>query len=149
MRMGDDLADEFRREFLAVCWQAVTSNDWMFVSAQAAVSVLGTVPEMPAPDAPGPFSLSDQNRVRTILDSAGFHNIDITAHDDLTRMRAECIAESADSALRVGAAQRMLVGVDPETTQRVRAAIEEAMRARLRDGEVALTRSLFLVRAET
>ena len=43
----------------------------------------------------------------------------------------------------------MLEGVDPETTQRVRAAIEEAMRARLRDGEVALTRSLFLVRAET
>ena len=54
------------------CWQPVTSNDWMLVPAQAAVSVLGTAPEMPASDAPGPFSLSDQSRVRTILDSSGF-----------------------------------------------------------------------------
>jgi hypothetical protein len=74
-----------------VCWQAVTSNDWMFVSAQAAVSVLGTVPEMPALDAPGPFSLTDQNRVRTILDSAGFHNIDIKAHDDLMRTQPSAL----------------------------------------------------------
>ncbi len=132
-----------------VCWQPVTSNDWMLVPAQAAVSVLGTAPEMPAPDVPGPFSLSDQNRVRIILDSAGFHNIDIKAHDDLMRTPAKRIPESADSALRVGAVQRMLEGVDPETVQRVRAAIEEAMRARLHDGEVALSRSIFLVRAET
>jgi SAM-dependent methyltransferase len=132
-----------------VCWQPVTSNDWMLVPAQAAVSVLGTAPEMPAPDAPGPFSLSDQNRVRTILDSAGFHNIDIKPHDDLIRTLAERIPEAADSALRVGAVQRMLEGVDPETVQRVRAAIEAAMRACLQDGEVALTRSIFLVRAET
>jgi hypothetical protein len=42
----------------------------------------------------------------------------------------------------------MLEGVDPETVERVRAAIEEAMRAHLHHGEVALTRSVFLVRAE-
>ena len=132
-----------------VCWRPVTSNDWMFVPAQAAVSVLGTAPDTPAPDAPGPFSLSDPNRVRIILDSAGFHHIDITAHDDLMRTPAERIPESADSALRVGAVQRMLEGVDPETVQRVRGAIVEAMLARLQDGEVALTRSVFLVRAET
>jgi len=106
-----------------VCWQPATSNDWMLIPVQAAVSVLGTAPEMPPPDAPGPFSLSDQKRVRLILDSAGFHNIDIKAHDDLIRTPAERIPESADSALRVGAVQRMLEGVDPETVQRVRAAL--------------------------
>jgi SAM-dependent methyltransferase len=132
-----------------VCWQPVTSNDWMLVPAQAAVSVLGIAPEMPAPDAPGPFSLSDQDRVKLILDSAGFHNLDIKAHDDLMRTPSERIPESADSALRVGAVQRMLEGVDPETVQLVRAAIEEAMRGRLQDGEVVLSRSIFLVRAET
>ena len=131
------------------CWQPVTSNDWMLVPAQAAVSVLGTPPELPPPDAPGPFSLADPDRVRTILGSAGFRTIDIEGHDDLMRTPAQHIPETADSSLRVGAVQRMLEGADPESVQRVRTAIEEAMRARLRDGEVALSRSVFLVRAET
>ena len=129
------------------CWQPVTSNEWMLVPAQAAASVLGTPPEMPAPDAPGPFSLSDPNRIQRILASAGFHQVDINGHDDLVRTRAEGIPEAAASALRVGAVQRMLEKADAGTVARVRAAIEEAMRTRLRDGEVALTRSIFLVRA--
>ena len=130
------------------CWQPVTSNEWMFVPAEAAVSVLGKTPEMPAPDAPGPFSLSDHDRVDRILGSAGFHKVDIKGHDDLIRTPAVGIPEYADSALRMGAVQRMLEGADPETFDRVRAAIDEAMRARLQDGEVTLTRSIFLVRAE-
>ena len=131
-----------------VCWQPMTSNEWMFVPAQAAVSVLGTPPEMPSPDAPGPFSLSDPDRIKRILGSAGFHHVEIDAHDDLMCTPAEGIPEAAASALRVGAVQRMLENADPETGERVRAAIEEAMRARLQDGEVALTRSILLVRAE-
>jgi SAM-dependent methyltransferase len=129
------------------CWQPLTSNQWMFVPAQAAVSVLGTLPEMPDPDAPGPFSLSDEDRVTRILVSAGFHGIDVKAHEDLFHTPSEGISEFADSALRMGAVQRMVEGADPESIQRVRAAIEEAMRAGLRDGEVALTRAIFLVRA--
>ena len=130
------------------CWQPVACNEWMLVPAQAAVSVLGTTPEMPAPDAPGPFSLSDRDRVERILDSAGFQNVDIKGHDDAIRTPAQAIPESADSALRMGAVQRMLEGADPAALERVRAAIEGAMRARLQDGELELTRSIFLVRAE-
>src|SRR5580700_7864717 len=103
---------------------------------------------MPASDAPGPFSLSDQDRVNGVLDSAGFHRIDVKAHDDLIRTPAEGISDFADSALCMGAVQRILEGADPETVQRVRAAIEDAMQVRLREGEVALTRAVFLVRAE-
>ena len=112
-----------------VCWQPVTSNGWMFVPAQAAVSVLGGPPEIPTPDAPGPFSLSDKERVGRVLGSAGFHTIDIKAHDDLIRTPAAGISDFADSALRVGAVQRMLDGSDPETVRRVRAAIEEGLRS--------------------
>ncbi len=131
-----------------VCWQPVTANEWMSVPAQAAVSVLGTPPEMPAPDAPGPFSLSDADRIKRILDLAGFHHVDINAHGDWMCTPTEGIPETAASALGVGAVQRMLEHADPDTCERVRTAIEDAMRARLQDGEVALTRSIFLVRAE-
>jgi SAM-dependent methyltransferase len=129
------------------CWQPVTSNEWMSVPAEAAVSVLGSPPELPAAGAPGPFSLSDRDRVGGILVSAGFHQVDIEAHDDLMRTPEARIPEAADAALRAGAVQRMLEGAGAETVERVRAAIEDAMRARLQDGETALTRGVFLVRA--
>ncbi|HVA73335.1 MAG TPA: methyltransferase domain-containing protein [Acidimicrobiales bacterium] len=130
------------------CWQAVTSNEWMLVPAMAAVSVLGTMPEMPGPDAPGPFSLSDADRTRKILESAGFHDIDISDHSDQMSVPEDRIPPWSDSALRVGAVQRMLDGAGSETVEQVRAAIDEAMRSRLQDGEVAFSRSIFLVRAE-
>ena len=132
-----------------VCWQRVTFNEWMFVPAQAAASVLGSPPEIPDPYAPGPFSLSDEDRVKHLLGAARFHRIEIKAHQDLIHTRAEGIADFADSALRVGAVQRMLENADPEAVPRVRAAIEEAMRARVRDGEVTFARAVLLVRAET
>jgi SAM-dependent methyltransferase len=131
-----------------VCWQPMTANEWMLVPAQAAASVLATTPEMPAPDAPGPFSLSDSDRVERVVGGAGFHHVDIEVHDDLIGISAEGISAFADSAMRVGAVQRMLESADAETIQRARAAIDEALRARVRDGEVALTRAVFLVRAE-
>lgn len=130
-----------------VCWQPPTVNEWMSVPTLAAVAVLGTAPEMPAADAPGPFSLGDPDRVRGILDGAGFQDVDIKPHEDLLRTPEDAIPASADSALRVGAVQRMLEGADPEVVDQVRVAIEAAMLARLVDGEVALSRSILLVRA--
>ena len=130
------------------CWQPVTSNEWMLVPAMAAVSVLGAMPEMPAPDAPGPFSLSDMGRTRKILESAGFHEIDIEGYSDLLTMPQDAIPTWVDSALRVGPVQRMLEDKDSEATERVRAAIDDALTSRLDNGMIALSRSIFLVRAE-
>lgn len=130
------------------CWQAVTSNEWMLVPGMAAVSVLGAMPEMPSPDAPGPFSLADPDRTRKILESAGFHDIDIAGKEDMMSTPEERIPTFVDSALRVGAVQRMLQDADPGTVERVRSAIDEAVRSRMQDGQVLLSRSVFLVRAE-
>lgn len=129
------------------CWQAVTSNEWMLVPAMAAVSVLGTLPEMPGPDAPGPFSLADADRTRKILESAGFHDVDIAGHSDTMRMPEETVASWAESTMKVGAVQRMLEDKDAETAERVRVAINEELSSRVRDGELALSRAYFLVRA--
>ena len=129
------------------CWQPLTSNEWMLVPGMAAVSVLGTLPEMPAPDAPGPFSLGDPERTRGLLESAGFHDIDIAGHEDLMGTPEDRIPVAVESALKVGAVQRMLEDADAGTVDRVRAAIDDAMRSRLQHGEIKLSRSVFLVRA--
>src|SRR5947199_350388 len=49
-----------------ICWQALRENPWLAVPLAAAARHL-TLPPPPAPDAPGPFSLGDPERVRGIL----------------------------------------------------------------------------------
>ncbi|WP_416986032.1 class I SAM-dependent methyltransferase [Streptomyces sp. T028] len=56
--------------FVQLVWQAPPRNEWFgaFTKAMAAGRVLPT----PPPDAPGPFSLADPQRTRTLLARAGF-----------------------------------------------------------------------------
>jgi SAM-dependent methyltransferase len=54
-------------------WQDVTDNEWL-TEFRAALAVGRDLPT-PPPDAPSPFALSDPDRVRTILDAAGFADI--------------------------------------------------------------------------
>ena len=56
-------------------WQPLPRNEWIreFTGALAA----GRDRPAPPPDAPGPFSLSDPDRVRTILSAAGFTDIEL------------------------------------------------------------------------
>jgi SAM-dependent methyltransferase len=54
-----------------VCWQGVFDNDWMLVPGAAAAEVTGTLPPMPGPEEPGPFSLADPARVRAVLGAGG------------------------------------------------------------------------------
>jgi SAM-dependent methyltransferase len=58
-------------------WQPLSANEWIreFSGALAA----GRNASPPPPDAPGPFSLSDPDRVRAVLTSAGFSDIELTA----------------------------------------------------------------------
>jgi SAM-dependent methyltransferase len=130
-----------------VCWQPITANDWMMVPGMAAVSATGTMPPMPGPDEPGPFSLSDPNRVRSILGSAGFSDIDIQPHADFIATAEDRIPEVAALAMRVGAVRELVKEVGEETRDRVRAAIEEALRSRVENGEARASRGVFVVTA--
>jgi SAM-dependent methyltransferase len=130
-----------------VCWQPVTANEWMLVPGMAAVSVLGQMPAMPNPDEPGPFSLSDPDRTRGILESAGFRDIGIQPHNDVVATTEDRIPRVAAIATRVGAVRDLLKDADPSTGDRVRTAIEEALRARVEDGEARVSRGILLVTA--
>jgi SAM-dependent methyltransferase len=130
-----------------VCWQVVTANEWMLIPGMAAVSVTGQVPPTPEPDEPGPFSLADPDRVRSILGSAGFADIDVLPHNDIVTTPADRIPQVAGIAMRVGAVRGMLEEADQNTRDRVRAAIEDAMRSRVENGEAKATRGVVLVRA--
>src|SRR4029077_20140 len=88
-----------------VCWRALEDNLLDILPRSAARAYL---PPQPAhdPDAPGPFAFANRDRLRGILEGAGFEEIEITARDekvgsgDLDTMLAVCS--------RVGALGRIL-----------------------------------------
>ena len=53
-------------------------NEWMLIPGAAVAEVTGSLPPMPGPDEPGPFSLADPGRVRAVLAAAGYHSVAIT-----------------------------------------------------------------------
>ena len=68
------MADGGRLAF--TCWQPLLVNDFMLVPMGAMVEHLG-MPEIVGPGAPGPFSLDDPDRVRSLLADAGFADIEL------------------------------------------------------------------------
>ena len=128
-----------------VCWQSVFDNEWMLVPGAAVATVTGSLPPMPGPAEPGPFSLADPGRVRAVLDAAGFDSVAITPHADQLVISEDRIPEVAMTSIRVGGVREALRDADHQTRQRALAAIEEALRARLQDGQVRASRGVLLV----
>jgi SAM-dependent methyltransferase len=128
-----------------VCWQSVFDNEWMLIPGAAVASVTGSLPPMPGPAEPGPFSLADPDRVRAVLDAAGFDSVAIAPHADQVVIGEDRIPEVALTSVRVGGVREALRDADDQTRERALAAIEEALRARLQDGEVRASRGVLLV----
>jgi SAM-dependent methyltransferase len=82
-----------------VCWRALQDNEWMQVPLQAALPFLPPSAP-PDPVAPGPFAFADADRVRAILDEAGFGGVSIKAYDD--SIGAGDLDETLELCLRVG-----------------------------------------------
>src|SRR5262245_25171168 len=72
--IGRALAPGGRLAF--VCWQPLAANDWAAVPAAAMAEHVG-YPPMMAPDAPGPYSLSEPARIRAVLGAGGFDRVAI------------------------------------------------------------------------
>ena len=63
-----------------VCWQPVQRNPWILVPMAAAARHVELGPP-PEPGTPGPFSLADIERMRDILEAAGFSDVGWESHD--------------------------------------------------------------------
>ncbi len=58
-------------QLVFICWQSAQDNEWVR-QPLAVVAQHIPLPPPSAPGEPGPFSLSDKDRVQTILSAAGF-----------------------------------------------------------------------------
>ena len=111
-----------------VCWQWLPVNDWMRVPVMAAAQVVA-LPPPPAPDAPGPFSFGDPDRVRAILGGAGFVEVDVAPHEGtLTLPGGGDIDATVDFVLQMGpAAAALREAGDPDVRPRAAKAVREAL----------------------
>lgn len=111
-----------------MCWRRFEENPWMAVPAAAALSVLPP-PEQPAqkpdPDAPGPFSLGEEERLRYVLQESGY--VDITVEPVDTDMNMGGLDHACYLVTQTGPAGRALAEAGEADRAKALAAIRSAL----------------------
>jgi SAM-dependent methyltransferase len=138
------LAPGGRLAFL--CWQDIPHNEWIAVPAGAVLAHVPLPDDLGAPDAPGPFSLSDPDRIADLLTNAGFDDISTTSIEAPLRL-----GDDADDAVTflggTGMARGLLESVDAATAARALDEVRDALRPYERPDGVALGGAAWLVTA--
>jgi len=108
-----------------ICWQPIKANPWMLVPTGVARQILD-MPPSPGPEDPGPFSFGDPDRVRRILDGAGFTDIRVEAHEGILKTGGN-LAEAVQFATERGPMATTFGQADDDTKARVVAALSEVL----------------------
>ena len=129
------------------CWRELQENPWMAVPL---MEIYKHVPNLPVsgPEDPGPFSFARADRVRRILDQAGFSAIILEPVDLVMDLAIERGLDAAlATALEIGPASRALDGQPPEVREAAAQSIRAAL-APLQQGKaVPLAAAIWMVTA--
>jgi SAM-dependent methyltransferase len=127
-------------------WQDLLLNDWILVPFGAMATHVG-VPEQPDPGAPGPWSLADPDRVRSVLGAAGFGDVSLESVG-APMFLGEDAEDAYEMASTSNNARMLLEGKDPEAVSRALDALRTALEGvEAGDGGVALPARAWLVTA--
>ena len=130
-----------------VCWRAPRDNAWAMTPLSAARAAMGVTPPPADPDAPGPFAFADEGRLRAILSSAGFGDIDAQRFDAALSLGATP-RSAAEGAVQIGPVSRFVREVGGEHLPVILDAVEHALAPfAAPDGHVSLNGSTWIVSA--
>jgi SAM-dependent methyltransferase len=131
-----------------LCWASVFENEWMLVPGMAVVSVTGELPPLPGEGEPGPFSLDNEDRIRSVLEAAGFENVAVDGQPRQIVIAESEIEQFVTMATQVGAIREALEKVtDAEARGRIESALRDALEQRLDNGSASLSAAAWLVTA--
>ncbi|MFJ3913531.1 ubiquinone/menaquinone biosynthesis C-methylase UbiE [Streptomyces sp. 2132.2] len=138
--IGDALRPGGR--LVQMVWRPLADNEW-FLSLTRALA-LGRPMPAPAADAPGPFSLSDPARVRTVLGAAGFTDVRLDPGSE-----AMWFGEDAADAERftLGMLGWMLDDLDEQDRRRAVDALRATLAAHDSDTGVLYASAAWIIRA--
>ncbi|MFN3230712.1 MAG: class I SAM-dependent methyltransferase [Alphaproteobacteria bacterium] len=109
------------------CWQPIDRNPWLSLQLQAVLPFVDP-PEPQEPDAPGPFSLADPDRIRAVLKGGGFTSINISPFaPDIILGATHDLDDAVDFGLEMGPAGGLLEGADEATVAKAKAAVRDAL----------------------
>jgi SAM-dependent methyltransferase len=129
------------------CWRAPEVNPWLMLPLKAAYEHVPPLPQV-GPDDPGPFSLARPERVRAILEEAGFASAAIEPSDlELDVSNGGGLEAAVANALELGPARRALVGHSPETARAVAGSIRRTLASYQRAETVPLAAAMWIVSA--
>ncbi len=123
-------------------WRGIGDNEWLREFFGAIGRVLPMAP--PPADAPGPFSLSDPNRVRDLLHGAGWTDVNFTAEDELL-----CFGPDANTAttFMVGQMKWLFDKLDDPGKRQAEANLHEVMAAHAGEDGVLLGSGAWIITA--
>lgn len=129
------------------CWQALDHNPWMLVPT-AAVARHVELPARPAPGAPGPFALAEPERLRSILERAGFEAVSLESFECRLRLAGGLGLEGAVRfAQQIGPAAMALREADAAVREAAEASIRDALRPHETPNGVELDAAAWIVTA--
>lgn len=111
-----------------VCWRGRERNPWATLPVAAVTEVLSLPTPAADPFAPGPFSLADEARLRSVLEPAGFEGIGLESIERISPWGRD-LDDAIAFFLEVGPASSLVreSGPDESTLAKVRDALRRAL----------------------
>lgn len=131
-----------------VCWQHEQTNEWISLPA-GIMRQFTPEPVLPPPNAPGPFAFHDRDRLRDILTSAGWTEVQIDPFSAPTTMGAGLGLNAAvTQSMSTNAGQILRSQVDETTFAAATEAVRAALSERMLGGAVTFPGNVWVVTAQ-
>ena len=123
-------------------WQPAAANEW--IGAFTAVLAAGRDLPTPPPEAPGPFTLAEPDVIHSVLDTAGYHDVNVNGVE-----APMWFGVDADDAyqLVLGLLGWMLNGLDDKARGRATAALRATIEAHETPGGVVYDSAVWIITA--
>jgi SAM-dependent methyltransferase len=127
-----------------LAWRTLSENDWM-MSLRRALAFGRELP-VPPPGAPTPFALADPERVRSILQPAGFDDVELTPIDELVDLGTDA-ADALAFAKTMGIVEGLINGLGPDERVEAMANLDALFREHETPDGVLLNSAAWLITA--
>ncbi len=114
-----------RGRMVFVCWQGLEENPWIAEPLKAVLPHLAEAPAPPIPNAPGPFGFADREHLRSLVEEAGFTDIEIEEIIEPVTVGQGGVEDAVDFALHVGPCERIASEQSETVQQQMRASLEQ------------------------
>lgn len=130
-----------------VCWQKIDANPWMLLPTLAAMQHV-TVQRPTDPHSPGPFAFADAERVRGLMETAGWRDVSVSRFEiPFASGGGGSLDDAVDFMMEMGPAAQALREADAATRARVRQSIYETMKPYERNGAVLMDAAAWIFTA--